>query len=448
MSKYHVFVSFSSENETEAESIVKDLEGQGYLVWFSKKSIHPSDVWVREMEEGIDSSSVIVVVWTENAAQSKWVERELIRADEQNKPIIPLIFDDTKVSIVIQTTQHIDFRSSYFKSFPKLVSCLTSLIDDSDVQPEGAGLLWEHTKQPHFRSRFLEDNSYRDRRSVDFAVNRRTQQLISYNEDSHAEAFVTFVAVPIPKAIDIDLSEVSEFMSKSNRSVLGPDNPQFPWERFDISRFDHVHTSQDDHVLYKRHPNPGVLIENMPSLQKQAILALEYIRVNDDGGIEYAEGTYSTRNVKGRHFQGRIFDFIGIVGTCWKFVYLASLVYSRFDYAGRFQLLVNLRNTQGTALGNFARDPHNKQEWQTRLNPPFFLDVENSSWGIADDSNLQFSYNIQVGMALENPSVFVELITHLSRSVVRSFNYKTGDRHFVPNTEEFPWRQFSETSWI
>jgi hypothetical protein len=143
---YDVFVSHSSKDKEKAKFLAKDLENLGYKVWFDSNEIEGSEDWIKEIEKGVDTSSVMVVIWTENAANSVWVEREIARADDQKKPVIPLVFDDAKItSILLQRIQYLDFRQGYHAPFQELVSLLLRLLENSQKPlPQATGLVDDH----------------------------------------------------------------------------------------------------------------------------------------------------------------------------------------------------------------------------------------------------------------------------------------------------------------
>jgi hypothetical protein len=427
---FDIFVSHSSKDKEKAKLLAKDLTEQNYKVWFDSNIIEPSDDWVRKIEEGVDNSSVVVVLWTENAVNSEWVQRELARADQSNKPIIPLIFDNTQITILLQRTQHIDFRKGYFSAFPNLVSYLTRYLEVSEITAPIAA--WKYVKQPFYRSRFLEENSYLNRKGVDFAVNEHTRQLHSYNAEK-ATSFVTFVSIPIPEAIDFDFDILlsDEVLRNSNR-VIRSQNAELPWQFFNLNSFYQRRTTQSDFTLYDTRANTHAPIS--------------HIRFTEDGAIEYGDAYNSVQQVQMDSFNGTAFDFIQILGSTWKFINLALNMYQPFGYSGLFQILINLKNTSGATLAGFAAERNYNNAWPSLISSNSFarIRLKESGQGIASDNNIQLVYNVNLPPLLQAPQIIEDIILDLSNRLQRSFSFEYKLRHYIQNTNEFPWHQLSE----
>ncbi len=438
MSTYDIFISHSSKDKEKAQFLAVDLKSQGYKVWFDTVEIEPSEDWIEEIEQGIDGSSVVVVIWTENAASSKWVKRELARADDKGKPVIPLRFDDTETSnILLQRVQYIDFQPGYHREFPGLVSRLMSLIDDSEQPATPSNLAWKPVPRPFYRSHFLEDNNYLDRKSTDFAVNERTKRLVYYNHKP-VNKFMTMVAVPIPNPRYSDfVDELPALLQlDAHPRGLGKKDGGHPWLWFSLAELHSPHTSQADFVLFdERH------------LYQDPIEKLKwgkYLRFSEDGAIEYATAWDVNFTESGNLYA---FNFIHILGTAWKFINMTAYVYTQLGYHENFQLLVNLRNTRDSTLGNFAWDKNknHSSSWPSPISPGFAaMHFSERGEGISSDTHLQFIFNVNAQALSNTPSLSEDLIVALSKKLQLGFNFRIQPRHYSRNTTEFPWRQYRD----
>src|SRR2546430_158302 len=109
---YDVFLSHSSKDKDEV-SIIRKVLGKEFKVWFSYEGIEGSDKWVQKIEEGITISAVLLVYWTKNARESEWVQREILKARQLHRHIIPMLFDDTPLGFSLIDTQAVNFQVSY-----------------------------------------------------------------------------------------------------------------------------------------------------------------------------------------------------------------------------------------------------------------------------------------------------------------------------------------------
>jgi hypothetical protein len=78
----------------------------GESVWFDEWDIRPGESIVGGIEEGITECDVFVIVWSKNAAESKWVGTELRaivrrRVDVDNLRIVPILIDDTELPSLV-----------------------------------------------------------------------------------------------------------------------------------------------------------------------------------------------------------------------------------------------------------------------------------------------------------------------------------------------------------
>lgn len=70
---------------------VQLLEKQGWLVWWDSKIPHGIR-FGDYIEEQLDNSSIVVVVWSSNSIKSKWVKEEASEGDHKNA-LFPLHID-------------------------------------------------------------------------------------------------------------------------------------------------------------------------------------------------------------------------------------------------------------------------------------------------------------------------------------------------------------------
>lgn len=102
----HIFVSYSKKNQPYARQLAEFLVRSGFDVWIDDR-IDYGDEWWSVIVEAIRHSSVVVVVMTPQAEASRWVQREVLFADDLNKPIFPLLRDGQNWPIFVGN-QYVD----------------------------------------------------------------------------------------------------------------------------------------------------------------------------------------------------------------------------------------------------------------------------------------------------------------------------------------------------
>ncbi|HVT82792.1 MAG TPA: TIR domain-containing protein, partial [Phycisphaerae bacterium] len=86
---FDVFISYSSKNKLEADTICGQLEANGIRCWIAPRDILAGTEWTEGILEGIDSARIMVLVFSDFANQSPQVRREVERAISKNVPLIP-----------------------------------------------------------------------------------------------------------------------------------------------------------------------------------------------------------------------------------------------------------------------------------------------------------------------------------------------------------------------
>src|SRR5260221_7525581 len=92
-----IFVSHAPQDAACAEQIRQGLEAAGYTTWREPAALSiESILYPRTIENVILSSAAVVLVWSGNAAQSAWVERHLLFAQQLQKLILSVLLDETE----------------------------------------------------------------------------------------------------------------------------------------------------------------------------------------------------------------------------------------------------------------------------------------------------------------------------------------------------------------
>jgi class 3 adenylate cyclase/tetratricopeptide (TPR) repeat protein len=103
-----VFLSYTSEDRSIVETIVRALEETGLNVWWDKH-IRSGKVYDREIEQAIESASCIVVVWSQRSVESDWVRNEASEGLERDC-LVPVRIDETRPPLAFRRVQTIDLK--------------------------------------------------------------------------------------------------------------------------------------------------------------------------------------------------------------------------------------------------------------------------------------------------------------------------------------------------
>ena len=124
-----IFISYSRSDSTLVDRLQADLLARSFDAWVDRQKLEGGQTWEKEIQAGLDRSSVVIVVLSPDATKSPWVETEYTYALRKQERIIPLLLrgDDDTVPFALGRIQYIDFRPGYDQGSEQLLIALTAL---------------------------------------------------------------------------------------------------------------------------------------------------------------------------------------------------------------------------------------------------------------------------------------------------------------------------------
>ncbi|MCC7208225.1 MAG: TIR domain-containing protein [Anaerolineae bacterium] len=131
-----LFISYSREDLAFAEQLVEDLLDYDVRVWIDVRSIPHGANWDIEVQKGLDSSDLMLVLLSPASTASQNVADEWSYFIEKDKPILPLLIKPTDVPFRLSRRQRVDFTKDYRAGFLELIRAIGSprLIDPDSTQ--------------------------------------------------------------------------------------------------------------------------------------------------------------------------------------------------------------------------------------------------------------------------------------------------------------------------
>jgi hypothetical protein len=105
----HIFISYSHKDKAYVHKLQEALQKEGFEVWVDDR-IDYGDEWPMIIQESLDECMAFILVATQNSYKSKWVQKEVARAQRLNKPFFPLLFGGP-IWLSIESTQYVDVRN-------------------------------------------------------------------------------------------------------------------------------------------------------------------------------------------------------------------------------------------------------------------------------------------------------------------------------------------------
>jgi hypothetical protein len=107
------FISYAREDAEFALTVAKELRAAGAKVWLDQLDISPGQRWDRAVEDALHSCPSLLVVLSPASVDSANVMDEVSFALEEQKAVIPVVYQDCKIPFRLRRLQHVDFRRDY-----------------------------------------------------------------------------------------------------------------------------------------------------------------------------------------------------------------------------------------------------------------------------------------------------------------------------------------------
>jgi len=117
---HDVFICYSSTDKPVADAICARLEAKGIRCWIAPRDVLPGLPYQEALITAIDTSRILVMVFSSSANDSPHVLRELTRAVDKNVIIIPFRIEDVQPSNAL----------AYILSVPHWLDALTPPLEE------------------------------------------------------------------------------------------------------------------------------------------------------------------------------------------------------------------------------------------------------------------------------------------------------------------------------
>ena len=111
--RQRVFVSYRRADAAAADAVLQRLEAAGYGVWLDRSDIGGGSRWREAIEQALQQADAVIFLVSQRALESDEVYRELARAVELGKAIVPLRLDQAPMygwfKEKLGALQHIDY---------------------------------------------------------------------------------------------------------------------------------------------------------------------------------------------------------------------------------------------------------------------------------------------------------------------------------------------------
>jgi formylglycine-generating enzyme required for sulfatase activity len=107
----HVFICYARQDQDFVLKLAANLKERGARVWLDQWDIPPGDDWDLTIDNALYDCAQFLIVLSPTAIASREVRGELRTALDENKPIVPVLYQTCRIPRQLRLIQHVDFTA-------------------------------------------------------------------------------------------------------------------------------------------------------------------------------------------------------------------------------------------------------------------------------------------------------------------------------------------------
>jgi hypothetical protein len=92
-----IFVAYARDDVKQVFAIVERLRRDGFDLWIDLEGIEGATFWSKEIVDAIEGAPVVLFFATRTSCDSENISKELALANEERKPILPILLHDVRL---------------------------------------------------------------------------------------------------------------------------------------------------------------------------------------------------------------------------------------------------------------------------------------------------------------------------------------------------------------
>jgi len=110
--KPRVFISHAWENKPLVLKLEAELKAAGAEVWVDHSGIRGGDNLPKRISDALEWCNILLLIWSDAARKSEWVEEEWTNAKSLKRKIIPCLLDKTPLPGILANKAYLDFSDT------------------------------------------------------------------------------------------------------------------------------------------------------------------------------------------------------------------------------------------------------------------------------------------------------------------------------------------------
>ncbi len=103
-----MFISYCHDDLATAKRFAESLQREGFTVWWDA-SLRSGEAFDVAIENALRGASAVIVLWSKNSVQSRWVRAEATLADRL-KTLVPVMIEPCERPIIFASSGNTHFR--------------------------------------------------------------------------------------------------------------------------------------------------------------------------------------------------------------------------------------------------------------------------------------------------------------------------------------------------
>ena len=163
--KNYVFISYSTKNQAPADTMRALLRENGINTWMAPEDIPAGSKYAQVINRAVKNCACFILILSDDAQNSVWVAKEVERAVNYRKPIIPVQIEEVVLNdefeLYISTDQVITTHeiSGESKEIKKLLSSLHPYVQAFEGENDFAAANYYLESQDDGLTRYRLDNA-------------------------------------------------------------------------------------------------------------------------------------------------------------------------------------------------------------------------------------------------------------------------------------------------
>jgi len=124
--EYDIFISYTHEDSGTAKRLAEELSSHGWSVFWDRVLL-PGATWRTQIQSALVAAKVVIVMWSDKAVNSRWVEVEADHAFQRDA-YVPVTIDDAPLPLGLSHVQVADLRRWHTDSAQSMPDVLVSAL--------------------------------------------------------------------------------------------------------------------------------------------------------------------------------------------------------------------------------------------------------------------------------------------------------------------------------